>query len=210
MSLQDAPGRAHKPSMRIRSALLALPLLAAAPLALANPVEVTRFHTPDSIAGVKTGAAAVVPADGMAPESLETRAWIDAVRREILALGFGEATPGGADRIVEVRVDRQTSRTERARNPVSVGVGGSTGGWHSGVGLGVGFSFGGGPRERTFTRLAVTIRDRVTGRALWEGRAENLESAKDKRASVDLAAPRLAHALFAGFPGKSGATTLGK
>ena len=85
-------------------------------------------------------------------------------------------------------------------------MGGSTGGWHSGVGLGVGFSLGGGPRERVHTLLAVTLRDRASGRSLWEGRAENVESAKAREAGADLAATRLAHALFAGFPGTSGGT----
>lgn len=185
---------------------LLIPLALIASPALANPVDVTRFHTPESLAEARSGAAAVVAAAGMDGESLETRAWLAAVQSEITTLGFGEATPGAADRIVEVRVERQTTRSERTRNPVSVGLGGSTGGWHSGVGLGVGFSFGGGPKERTFTRLAVVIRDRQSGRALWEGRAENSESAKDKRASVEIAAPRLAHALFTGFPGTSGET----
>ncbi|MEO0033086.1 MAG: hypothetical protein RIS94_2844 [Pseudomonadota bacterium] len=189
---------------------LILPLALIAAPALAAPVEVTRFHTPESILGVTQGAAAVVAAEGMDPQSLETRSWVTAVQHEVAALCLGAATPGAADRTVEVRVDRQTSRSERTRNPVSVGVGGSTGGWHSGVGLGVGFSFGGGPKERVFTRLSVTIRDRATGRALWEGRAENTENAKDKRAGVDIAAPRLAHALFAGFPGKSGETIVVK
>ena len=56
------------------------------------------------------------------------------------------------------------------------------------------------------TRLAVRIRDRKTGEALWEGRAENVENEKAKSAAVDQSAPRLAHALFSGFPGTSGAT----
>jgi hypothetical protein len=202
MILRASSWQAHKHAMR----RLLIPLALMTTPALAAPVEVTRFHTPDSIAGVRSGAAAVVPVVGQDGESLEARAWLMAVQHEVAALGMGEATPGAADRIVEVRVDRETSRTERERGPVSVGVGGSTGGWHSGVGLGVGFTLGGGPKTRVFTRLAVTIRDRLSGRALWEGRAENVENVKDKRAGVDIAAPRMAKALFTGFPGTSGAT----
>lgn len=190
--------------MRARLFLAAL-ALAASP-ALAAPVEVTRFHTPDSITTLGRNAVAVVAAPGTDPNSLETRVWLQAVEAELAALRFGTATPGAADAVAEVRVEREVQRTERQRGPVSVGVGGATGGWNSGVGLGLGFNLGGGPKARVYTRLVVTIRSRATGLSLWEGRAENVERDKAKEASVDVAAPRLAHALFSGFPGTSGAT----
>jgi hypothetical protein len=41
---------------------------------------------------------------------------------------------------------------------------------------------------------------------LWEGRAENAEKSGSAAASADVLAPRMARALFAGFPGKSGDT----
>lgn len=185
--------------------LLAALALAASP-ALAAPVEVTRFHTPESITTLGRSAVAVVAAPGTDPNSLETRVWLQAVEAELAALRFGTATPGAADAVAEVRVEREVQRTERQRGPVSVGVGGSTGGWNSGVGLGLGFNLGGGPKARVYTRLVVVIRSRATGLSLWEGRAENVEREKAKEASVDQAAPRLAHALFSGFPGTSGAT----
>jgi len=185
--------------------LLAALVLAASP-ALAAPVEVTRFHTPDSITTLGRSAVAVVAAPGTDQSSLETRVWLQAVEAELAALKFGTATPGAADAVAEVRIEREVQRTERQRGPVSVGVGGATGGWNSGVGLGLGFNLGGGPKARVYTRLVVTIRSRATGLSLWEGRAENIERDKAKEASVDVAAPRLAHALFSGFPGTSGAT----
>jgi hypothetical protein len=117
---------------------------------------------------VPGAALALAPAPGEDPAGLETALWNDAVMREVAARGFGAATAGAADALVEVRVERRTERQERQRGPVSVGVGGSTGGWNSGVGLGVGFSLGGGSREWTDTRLSVTIRDRATGQALWK------------------------------------------
>lgn len=190
--------------MKARHFLAALALVAAP--ALAAPVEVTRFHTPESVTTLGRGAVSVVAAPGMDANSLETRAWLQAVEAELAALKFGTATPGAADAIAEVRVEREVQRTERQRGPVSVGVGGATGGWNSGVGLGLGFSFGGGPKARVYTRLVVTIRSRATGLSLWEGRAENVENEKAKAAAVDQAAPRLARALFSGFPGTSGAT----
>ncbi len=185
--------------------LLAVLALAAAP-ALAAPVEVTRFHTPETITTLGRSAVAVVAASGTDATSLETRVWLQAVEAELAALHFGAATPGAADAMAEVRVEREVERTERQRGPVSVGVGGATGGWNSGVGVGLGFNLGGGPRARVHTRLTVILRSRTTGLSLWEGRAENVEREKAKAASVDQAAPRLAHALFSGFPGTSGAT----
>lgn len=179
--------------------------LAASP-ALAAPVEVTRFHTPESITTLGRSAVTVVAAPGTDGASLEQRVWLQAVEAELAALHFGTATPGAADAIAEVRAEREVQRTQRQRGPVSVGVGGSTGGWNSGLGLGLGFNLGGGPKARVTTRLVVTIRSRATGLSLWEGRAENIENEKAKAASVDQAAPRLAHALFSGFPGTSGAT----
>lgn len=190
--------------MKARILLAALALVAAP--ALAAPVEVTRFHTPESVTTLGRSAVAVVAAPGMDANSLEARVWLQAVEAELAALKFGTATPGAADAVAEVRVEREVQRTERQRGPVSVGVGGATGGWNSGVGLGVGFNLGGGPKARVYTRLVVTIRSRATGLSLWEGRAENVENEKAKSAAVDQAAPRLAHALFSGFPGTSGAT----
>ena len=192
----------------LAAAALAAAIPTAVPAAWAAPVEVTRFHTPDSLVTLGRSAIAVVPAPGSDPASLETRLWLQAVEAELAALRFGSATPGAADCVAEVRVERdvQRSANDTGRGPVSVGVGGSTGGWNSGFGLGIGFNLGGGSRARVFTRLAITIRSRATGQALWEGRAENVEKEKAKLAAIDQAAPRMAHALFSGFPGTTGAT----
>lgn len=184
-------------------------LLLAVPAAAA-PVTVTRFFAagaPGQLAQdhLAHAAAAVVPAPGGDPASLEFAPWLDAVGHELPSLGLGAATPGAADILAEVRVERQTS-TQGRHNPVSVGLGGTNEGYHSSFGMGVGFTFGGGPKTTVWTRLTVTLRDRATGKPIWEGRAENVEGAKDKRAAIDFAAPRLAHAVFVGFPGTSGAT----
>lgn len=192
--------------MNRRTLLAALALMTIAPSVSAAPVEVTRFHTPDSLVTLGRGAVAVVAAPGTDPSSLETRSWLAAVEAELAALRFGSATAGAADLVAEVRVERHSERTERRNGPVSVGVGGNTGGWNSGLGLGLGFNLGGGPRNVVMTRLAVTIRNRATGLSLWEARADNTEKAGSKAASVDQLAPRIVRALFSGFPGTSGAT----
>ena len=50
----------------------------------------------------------------------------------------------------------------------------------------------------------MTIRDKASGAPLWEGRS-SLRTAQREADKPETAA-RLAHALFAGFPGKSGET----
>jgi hypothetical protein len=188
-------------------AAFALALLVSAP-ATAKPasVDVTRFHTPQTLPRLKGAAVIVEAAPGGDQASLENQVWLAAVQKELFASGFGSATPGAADAVAEVRVDREVLKREKQRGPVSVGVGGSTGSYGGGLGVGLGFNLGGGPKEFVVTRLSVRIRDRRTGEALWEGRAESRENAKAPEAAPAMAAPRLAHALFSGFPGTSGDT----
>lgn len=189
------------------SAAIALGLLVATPvMAKPAPIDVTRFHTPLTLPRLKGVAVMVEAAPRADASSLENQVWLDAVQKELTANGFGSATPGAVDVVAEVRVDREVQKREKQRGPVSVGVGGSTGSYGGGLGLGLGFNLGGGPKEYVVTRLSVRIRDRKTGEALWEGRADNRENAKAKEAELAVAAPRLAHALFSGFPGTSGET----
>lgn len=193
--------------MKRIAATFALAALIATPLAARPaPVDVTRFHTAQTLPRLKGAAVIIEMAPGSDPASLEDGLWREAVARELTAAGFGSATAGAADGIVQVMVERETIRRENRRGPVSVGVGGQTGGWGSGLGVGLGFNLGGGPKDVVLTRLSVRIRDRVSGEALWEGRAETRENAKAKEVAPALAAPRLANALFAGFPGTSGET----
>ena len=87
-----------------------------------------------------------------------------------------------------------------------MGVGGSTGSYGSGLGVGIGLNLSGPPPEQVETELAVAIRDRKTDKVLWEGRASFTVKASSPLASTQLGAPKMAAALFAGFPGNSGET----
>jgi hypothetical protein len=204
--------------MRIRHLLLAPALLLGTAALAADPVEVTRFHTADTLARLGPGPVEVVAAPGVDTASLESRAWLDAVARELSAQGFA-AAPGGAPRVAEVRLTRDVvegGEVRRGGSSVSVGVGvgsGWGGGWrrhggsHVGVGVGIGFPvIGGGSRrgDAVESELSVTIRDKATGAALWEGRS-NLRTSRRKADDPETAG-RLAAALFAGFPGRSGET----
>lgn len=196
-------------------------LLCAAALALGGcatavpPVEVTRFHG-NAVAGWAPGtryavdtaplgdAAAMV---GAAQPSLEWNSYRTAVERQLQLQGL-VAAENGASAPLRVRIgfDRSERVGGGGNSPVSVGVGGSTGGWRSGVGLGVGFSFGGGPRKVQDLQLSVRIDDAASGNALWEGRAIAAVPAKAPAAQPSLAAAKLAEALFKDFPGESGRT----
>lgn len=190
---------------RFRTGLI--PLLMAclcAPAALAAPVEVTRFHTPESLARLDRGPITVMNAADTATGTLESEIWRNAVQQALTSAGFTGADTSA--KVAIVRVARRTWKPERDRERVSVGVGGSTGSYGSGVGLGIGINLGGGSREQTETTLSVTIRDLGTGQSLWEGRAVQTVRANAKEARAQITADRLARALFSGFPGKSGET----
>ncbi len=196
---------------------VALPLAAA--LALGGcatavpPVEVTRFHS-NAVAGWAPGTRYSVDAEplgvvaeGAAPPSLEWNSYRSAVERQLQLQGLAPA-PDGARAPLKVRIgfDRASHESAGRRSPVSVGVGGSTGSYGSGVGLGVGINLGGGSRRMTDLQLSVRIDDAATGQALWEGRALTAVPAKAPANQPSVAAAKLAEALFKDFPGESGRT----
>ena len=196
--------------MKSPSVIAAALGLAALPgcVAPVGPVEVTRFHLPE-LATLGRGAIAVEPAAGMQGESLEFRSYASAVARQLTLLGYSEPATGTASpQIALVRIERQTFRPERRRGPLSVGVGGSAGNYGSGVGLGIGLDLSGPPPEQVETLLGVTIKQRASGKALWEGKATFTVRAASPLASTQLGAAKLAEALFKGFPGSSGETIL--
>jgi len=194
-----------------------LPLVAAlafsAPAA-ATEVEVTRFHTGQSLGHAAPGPIAVRAGAGLEAGSLESQVWLDAVAAALTRQGF--TVVADAARVAEVTIDQAVIESGRGRSNsgVSVGVGvgsGGGGGWYGrrsgvNVGLGVGFQLGGNRSgESLDSRLAVVIRD-PAGAHAWEGRAEAAPRTRSKDADPRRLADEMAHALFSGFPGESGAT----
>ncbi len=184
---------------------LALALALSGCVAPVGPVEVTRFHAAD-VTPLGKGTIGIEAGPGMEAGSLELQAYQAAVNQQLQRLGYATASSGAGDQVALVRVSRNRYRPERTRGPVSVGVGGSTGSYGSGVGLGIGIDLSGPPPEQVETQLSVTIRDRKSGTALWEGRATFTVSAKSPMAETALGAAKVAEALFRGFPGTSGET----
>lgn len=173
--------------------------------AYVSPVEVTRF-TGAQPAQLGRGPIAVRPAPGQPADSWDYAAFQAAVAAELQELGY--TVTDSAAQVAEIRVDRAVARNDLGRrSPVSVGVGGSTGSYGSGVGMGVGINLGGRrPAEQIDTQLQVMIRPNAGGDAAWEGRARFTATANSQFADQRAAAGKLADALFSGFPGRSGET----
>jgi hypothetical protein len=173
----------------------------------AGPVEVTRFVNPDQTV-LGRGTITVSLADG-APDDLTRAPFISAVTEQLGRIGYTIVPQGSpAQHSATVRTSRAAiaAADQSQRGPVSVGVGGQTGGWGSGVGMGVGINLGGGQRGRNVsTELAVRIND-AGGRSLWEGRAQMATAIKSPYSQGTLAARTLASGLFRGFPGGNGET----
>jgi hypothetical protein len=187
-------------TLRPRIVLLASLLGLSACMTTPAPVEVTRF----SLGPVtERGTVAIEPGPG-APPGLEFDAYAGAVARELNALGFAPVQGVGQSLYVAV-VNVRSGARERAggRSPVSIGIGGSTGGWHSGVGGGISFGLGGGRGGLVVgTELSTQLKRRSDQSVVWEGRARGEASERDSGALPG----RLANALFKGFPGESGRT----
>lgn len=192
---------------RAAAAVLAA-MTATACVAPVGPVEVTRFIAPDAPT-LGRGVVRVDAQPGTDPASLEFRTYAAAVGRELAKAGYTEAPYGsatGATQVALLSVQRQTWAPGRDGSPVSVGVGGSTGSYGGGVGLGIGFDLSGPPPEQVATEMRVMIKDAATDKTLWEGRASFTVSAKSEMAQTSLGAAKMAEALFKDFPGNSGET----
>ncbi len=198
----------------MKKAILPLAMLFAfaAPAAAATDVEVTRFHTAESIAAAAPGPIAVRPGVGMVGGTLETQVWLDAVAAALTREGF--TVVAESPLVAEVTLDQAVTQSARPRSGsgVSVGIGAGSGGGYYGrrsgvnLGLGLGFLIGGKHAgEALDSTLAVTIRDSA-GIHLWEGRAEASPRARSKDAEPRRLADEMAGKLFSGFPGESGAT----
>jgi hypothetical protein len=200
-----------RPARRLAAAFMLVGAMALSGcVAPIGPVEVTRFHVPDTTR-LGRGTISVEPGAGQT-DSLEFRTYAAAVAQELARYGYSQPLPGAApgDQVALLTLERQTYKPDRSGNPVSVGVGGSTGGYYGGgVGVGLGIDLSGAPKDQVATRIFVAIRERAapeTATALWEGRAAFVVRADSPLAQAPLGSAKVAEALFKGFPGQSGET----
>ncbi len=193
----------------------AIIITAAAALLLAGcttptgPVEVTRFNRASEGQSYGKGSFTVVMADTAKSGELALSPYLTAVRQEMQRAGYTDGA-GNDPVVAEVGVYSETLTPSQSRSPVSVGVGGSTGGgYRSGVGVGVGLDITNlinKPKPRVATTLSVRLLNRSDRSVIWEGKASQEASAGTPAAQPGIAAAKLASALFSGFPGKSGET----
>ena len=175
-----------------------------------EPVTVTRFHQTTALPQLGNGTIFVESAPGTVAgpggDSLALAPYKAAIAAELATLGYRETSRTDALQVAQVRVERFEQRPGGRRGPVTVGGSAGTGGFGSGVGLGVGINLGGGERTMIGTDLAVSIRDKMSGDVLWEGRASLNASDNSQYADVNANAAAIAAALFRGFPGNNGET----
>lgn len=159
-----------------------------------GPVEVTRFHVPDT-AALGKGTISVEPAAGSDGSSLEWKTYQVAVMRQLVLLGYSEAAPGQGAQVAQLRFSRGTFQPERSGSSVGVGLGGSTGSYGSGSDWGSGSTFaqarsagpvrpcGGNPRPSERYR-AVGRAGELCGPLVLAARGNGAGGAKNGRGAV--------------------------
>jgi len=169
------------------------------------PVDVTRYHLGNPIAG---DTIRVQPMTGYAGVSPEDQTYDSAVAGALARLGFAPVEGETSTYIAAVSYKRTSQGVVRKRPPITIGLGAGSGsyGRHGGTSVGGGASFGigGGRAELIATELSVQIKRRSDTSIVWEGRAvtEALNQGDEPLTTPQ----RLANALFRGFPGESGIT----
>lgn len=172
-------------------------------------IEVSRFVADSpAAAALGHGAVAVTAAPGDTSGEHERATFEAAVVDRLAGAGYDTATHAGdGGQTVELRIVHAEIEPAEARHkPVSgeMEVGVSNRGSYEALAIGVDLSK---PRKALLsTRLEARIRDKASGAVLWEGRAQIATRDGDAHWTDQTIADRLAGALFAGFPGKSGET----
>jgi len=170
------------------------------------PTEVTRYRADE----VGRGTIALVPDEGI-DNGPEYQAYALAVGDALAKQGY-TLVPDGSKSVYVAKIGFHVeARPVRERSPFSIGLGGGSwsGNRGGGVGLGGGVSFPigrGRDREDALSMLSVKINQRQGDLGVWEGRAQSRAIGLVGNAVADKLAPKLATALFTGFPGESGRT----
>jgi hypothetical protein len=171
---------------------------------VATDVAATRFHLGQPIARGEIRVEGGEAVDMGAPEMVVLAV---PVERELTRLGWTVARGNARSEQVAVVRLRQGRRAASSGSGLSIGIGGGTGGYRSGVSGGVGATIPlGGSGPIVISELSVRIQRRSDGSVAWEGRAVTEARETSPLASPQAAADRLAAALFRDFPGESGRT----
>lgn len=171
-------------------------------------VEVARFRAEgDAAAALGHGAIAVRGSTGedALPDNRIAATFEAAVENQLARAGYDTLGPSSGGQVAEVRLVRSEAEpAEQKGKPLSGAM--EVGVSNRGTFFGGALRYDGSkPRSALIsTRLETRIRDRVSGRVLWEGRAEILTREGDARWGDQTIATKLAAALFDGFPTRTG------
>ncbi len=182
---------------------LALSACASAPTA-----EVTRFHLGQPIP--RDTITVVASADPRAPGAaapLEFATYAEIVGRELTRAGFNALRSGPSAYIAILTIEQTTAERIGGPPPISIGLGGFTGGRNVGVSTGVRIPVGGSRNNDVrVNRVSLRIRRVSDNSAIWEGRAEQALPAQSVASSMAASVEPLTRALLSNFPGASGQT----
>jgi len=169
-------------------------------------VSVDRFVAPDAQPALTQRHVAVTAAPGGTGDARDDATFEAAVVDQLAKSGYDTINPdpqGGL--VTEVHMARDVVVPEEAKHsPVSgeLETGVSNRGSYLGGAVFVDMTK---PRKALIdTRLEVTIRDRISHKALWEGRADIVTREGDSHWTDTAVAGRLAGALFEHFAGPKG------
>lgn len=183
------------------------------------PVEVTRFHTAQLVAG---GSLAIMPHDPTMKNTFEYQKYSASLATILTQVGFQVVpNPQQADFILTYDVMRGTRYQNNAINAgdnrphggISMGGGygsggGGFGGGFGGGGISTGFSIPVGNGYRTSPRVETMLTAQLsrhdTHQVIWEGHAKTQAKSNAPEGNPDWAVNRLATAMFSNFPGPSG------
>ncbi|MEP7223178.1 MAG: hypothetical protein ABI673_11005 [Novosphingobium sp.] len=173
-------------------------------------VEVTRFVADSQAAALlaKGGVSVVAAPTGGGVDDVELRTYEAAVIDRLAAVGYQTATTtDAASQTAELRVTHDTVVPEEASHkPVSGEMTMGVSNRGSMLGMAVNIDMTKPLKAMIGTRLEARIRDKATGAVLWEGRADITTREGSAKWTDGVIATKLAQALFADFPGRSGET----
>lgn len=173
-------------------------------------IDVTSYRSADALALLGKGKIVIAGVDAPA-EDLEQGAdtpspdklpvYEAAVVDALVGHGYDTQTATDAGQIAEVAVSHQVVVPEEIkRSPVSGAMSTMVSNRGSGVALGLAVDLSKPAKAIVSTRMDVRIRDKASGRVLWEGHAEGMAREGEGGLDDGAMAARLAKALFARFP----------
>ncbi len=167
-------------------------------------VSVDRFLAPDAKPALNQPHIAVTAAPGGTGDEREGATFEAAVIDQLAKAGYDTINPDPHGGLVsEVHVGRDVVVPEEPRHsPVSGEMEAGVSNHGSGLGLGINVDLSKPRKALIDTRLEARILDRVSGKVLWEGRADIVTREGDSHWTDIAVAGRLAGALFEHFPGR--------